>query len=176
VALNLRFWIEEWQRLKPNAFAAIHGHPWLILSQEPEGAIAPAQTARFNRSEFQKEELSLEALQPDMPTYPLRRRGSGERISVGRSRRNDIVVGSSSVSKLHAYFELRGDVWYLEDADSRNGTWVETLRLEPGVAVPLRDEATVWLAEVTCRFILPETMYSLLAEGAERLGARPPGL
>jgi hypothetical protein len=67
---------------------------------------------------------------------PLRKRPEAgksfsERISVGRARNNDVVLRSESVSKFHAWLRCdEGDVYYVGDASSRNGTRVN------GVALP----------------------------------------
>lgn len=42
-------------------------------------------------------------------------------VSVGRIEGNDIVLNHPSVSRRHARFELRGDVWWIVDLNSTNG-------------------------------------------------------
>ncbi len=74
-------------------------------------------------------------------------RGDGQepgRITVGRDKECDIVLSSSTVSKLHAWFEIdeNGTHW-VTDKGSRNGTRINGQRigidhaaaLEPGDAV-----------------------------------------
>jgi FHA domain len=46
----------------------------------------------------------------------------GDRISIGRSGDNDIVIkGDSSMSRSHALFERIGKTWYVKDLNSLNG-------------------------------------------------------
>lgn len=61
-------------------------------------------------------------------------------ITVGRTANNDLVVADVSVSRFHAFFELRDDGVALADAGSRNGTTIDGEKLEPrapAVHVPI---------------------------------------
>ena len=52
---------------------------------------------------------------------------SGMRVSIGRDRGSDVVVGSGVVSSHHALliFDLEKDAgWFLRDLDSKNGTYL----------------------------------------------------
>ena len=57
-------------------------------------------------------------------------RGSGESVRLtdrtrfGRSSENDVVLRSATVSRYHALFDNDGDDWYVEDANSSSGTFV----------------------------------------------------
>jgi pSer/pThr/pTyr-binding forkhead associated (FHA) protein len=48
----------------------------------------------------------------------------GERLTIGRSSQNDVVVKDSSVSRQHARLELLGTTWYVKDLNSLNGVEV----------------------------------------------------
>ena len=52
-----------------------------------------------------------------------------DRVSIGRSRTNDIILLSPQVSKLHAHFLRDGEAWDLRDVGSSNGTFVNGARL-----------------------------------------------
>lgn len=61
-----------------------------------------------------------------------------DHIIVGRSREADIVLRSSTVSKLHAWFDIALDGTHrVIDKGSRNGTRVNGQRLIPERAAPL---------------------------------------
>lgn len=61
-------------------------------------------------------------------------------ILVGRSRSNDITIRHLSVSKLHARLrELSMDGFVVEDASSRNGTFVGPNRVEGSATVRCGD-------------------------------------
>ena len=49
--------------------------------------------------------------------------------SIGRGKQNDIHLGHESVSASHASLLLKGDVWYLTDLHSANGTYVDGYRI-----------------------------------------------
>jgi two-component system, cell cycle response regulator len=48
----------------------------------------------------------------------------GGRVRVGRGADNTIVLEGDSVSRQHAYFEARAGSWWVVDAGSTNGTYV----------------------------------------------------
>ena len=60
-----------------------------------------------------------------------------DRIGVGRTRGTDIVLVSSEISKYHAYFSWEGDRWFITDAKSSNGTFIDGVRQQPMATVPL---------------------------------------
>jgi pSer/pThr/pTyr-binding forkhead associated (FHA) protein len=64
-------------------------------------------------------------------------------VSIGRGSQNDIVITDDSVSTMHARLEYRDGAWRITDLDSRNGTYVEGLRLAPEVPTPLAYGSTV---------------------------------
>jgi DNA-binding CsgD family transcriptional regulator len=49
----------------------------------------------------------------------------GERVTVGRTDSNDVVVADERVSRLHAAFERVAGEWLVRDLGSRNGTFVD---------------------------------------------------
>ncbi|MCM1506004.1 MAG: type VII secretion protein EssC [Ruminococcus flavefaciens] len=59
------------------------------------------------------------------------------KISIGRNTDNDIVLGELSVSGTHAVISRRENKWYLLDDNSRNGTYLNNVRLEPDTEYPL---------------------------------------
>ena len=52
-------------------------------------------------------------------------------VAVGRGESCDIQLSSQEVSKHHALFRASPDGWLIQDASSRNGTFVNHLRLTP---------------------------------------------
>ena len=70
---------------------------------------------------------------------------SGMRVSVGRDRGSDVVVGSGVVSSHHALLVSDGEKdagWFLRDLDSKNGTYLNgrkvlECRLEDGDVIRL---------------------------------------
>ncbi len=55
-----------------------------------------------------------------------------EMILVGRGKReNDYRIPTTQISRVHACIYLRGDGVYIEDRESTNGTFINSVRLEP---------------------------------------------
>ena len=65
-----------------------------------------------------------------------------DQITVGRGKTCDIVLGSPMVSRMHCRFLRKDGRWYLEDAGSTNGTYVNDCAAGPG-AVPLSESDLV---------------------------------
>lgn len=60
----------------------------------------------------------------------------GRRVTAGRGGACDLVVRDTTVSREHAAFVLRGDVWWVLDLGSTNGTRVNGLRAAEHPIVP----------------------------------------
>lgn len=60
---------------------------------------------------------------------------SKTRVTIGRSEDNDLVLANPHVSRLEAIIEQNGDTNTLIDK-SRNGVWVDNLRVEQSITLP----------------------------------------
>lgn len=105
-----------------------------------------------------------------------KRKGANEfanMITLGRAGNNDIALEVSSVSKFHAYFtkDPQDGQWYLHDAGSSNGTWIDGERLAASQGrAKLRDGAAIQLGpDARARFFQPQALLELLVPG----GAAP---
>ena len=75
----------------------------------------------------------------------------GERAVIGRDADAcDAVVLDETVSSVHAYVAWAGGAWWIEDADSRNGTFVDGARVARAAA--LTSGARVRVGAVTFVF------------------------
>ncbi len=75
-----------------------------------------------------------------------RRVALAARTLVGRSLGCELRIVDPQVSGEHAVLLWEGDAWTVRDLGSRNGTWVNGERLEPGGRRPLRKSDTVVFA------------------------------
>ena len=64
-------------------------------------------------------------------------------ITIGRTENNDVVLRHEEVSRFHAYVQEASGVLNLVDADSKNGTWVNGLRLMASKPQPLPPTASI---------------------------------
>lgn len=85
-------------------------------------------------------------------------------ITVGRIDKNDLVVDDTSVSRFHAYFQRndRTHKWWLTDADSKNGTFVEGQRLKASAKVELPVKARLRFGDVHMHFFEPDAFFMRL--------------
>lgn len=69
--------------------------------------------------------------------YPLRKRTTTfvDTILVGRASSNDIHIDDKTISKLHARIRLAERSFFVEDAGSRNGTFLDGERIVDRVEV-----------------------------------------
>lgn len=86
---------------------------------------------------------------------------SKDRITIGRSENNDIVLADTMVSRLHAVIEKRRGQYLLED-HSTNGTTLDEVRVEG--AQRMADECTVGIYPFTlrCNVFLDEVTQPLI--------------
>jgi hypothetical protein len=64
-------------------------------------------------------------------------------ITVGRSPDCDCLLGDPSVSRRHAELARDGDLWVLRDLGSRNGTWLNGVRVTGAAEVRPGDTVTL---------------------------------
>jgi pSer/pThr/pTyr-binding forkhead associated (FHA) protein len=65
-------------------------------------------------------------------TYPL-----VSKITLGREKENDIAVDDKMASRSHAVIQKIKENYYITDLESRNGTYVNNLRVDKGKYVKL---------------------------------------
>jgi hypothetical protein len=149
-------WYRDWfERRGRDAFQAEFNHPALVARENLETETeASFHTAFMSRTQF-LDELRKTASGP-ADDRPLIRAGEvrfvqkakgaafADRVGVGRARNADVWLPNPRVSKYHAYFTGSPETGYaLTDAESRNGTWVDGVKLTAREAVALADASEV---------------------------------
>lgn len=81
-------------------------------------------------------------------TYAIRARVA----RIGQAPQNDVVLDDDTVSSNHARLEYTEGAWRITDLQSRNGTYLDGTRVEPGVAMPIADGTPVAFGAVKLRF------------------------
>ena len=91
----------------------------------------------------------------DLEVFPLAKKAGAsfqDRITIGRTSNNDVVLNDTSVSRLHAYIRRDGQGWIVADAGSKNGSWLRGAQLDARreIALPSRavDQARRGRADV----------------------------
>jgi hypothetical protein len=156
-------------------FVAAHAQPFLLLCEEKTetkkswtfktqtvSAIS-ANVARLARQEDLK-------LSPELARYlvfPIAKGDNNpwpERVSLGRARNNDVVLGDTSVSKLHAHFKVgRKNEVFVSDAGSRNGTRVNGKAIDPGEPVKVRVGDAITFGRTTLTLINAEELWEMVS-------------
>jgi len=66
-----------------------------------------------------------------------------DQVLIGRGQDTQLMLANVSVSRHHAKIESKGDDYYIEDLDSRNGTVVNGSRIEQSTLLNSGDEIAV---------------------------------
>ena len=77
---------------------------------------------------------------------------TAEQMTIGRSRASGCIVADPSVSRAHAVVRFAGGRWWLRDAGSTNGTYVNDWRITGETEIRPGDE----VAFGAVRFVLAE--------------------
>ena len=106
----------------------------------------------------------VSAERTEMEIYPLAKKPGAsfpDRITIGRTSNNDVVIVDHSVSRLHAYVR-QGDSWIVADAGSKNGSWLDEARLDPRRETQLAPGAVLRLGDVSTTFYPAAELFDLL--------------
>lgn len=97
--------------------------------------------------------------------YPLIKKPAAafpEIITIGRTVQNDVVLANHSVSRLHMYVRYSDGQWWITDAGSKNGSWIEGQKLKARCEVKLSPMALVRVGELFLTFHLAADAYDAL--------------
>lgn len=101
----------------------------------------------------------------DLQIFPLSKKPGAsfpDRITIGRTTNNDVVIADSSISRLHAYVRREGAGWLVADAGSKNGSWVRGEALEPRREKSLPSRGLLKLGDVDLTFYTAHDLYAAL--------------
>jgi diguanylate cyclase (GGDEF)-like protein len=68
--------------------------------------------------------------------------------TLGRDSENEICLNESSVSRKHAKVYKDNDQYYVEDLQSKNGTWVNGSVIENGVRIPVQEGVPIAIGNI----------------------------
>ena len=101
----------------------------------------------------------------DIEVYPLAKKPGAsfpDRITIGRTPNNDIVIVDHSVSRLHSYLRHDGKQWVVADAGSKNGSWLDRSLLEPRKERLVMSKQTLRIGDVDLVFFTAADLYTAL--------------
>jgi pSer/pThr/pTyr-binding forkhead associated (FHA) protein len=166
----LRHFVSEVQSRSEREFTRLEPHPFLIHSSSHGGPMKPLDTT----GGFTIDRLVLESRGPGSGPVNLgetfhaavvktRRVMSDDgRITVGLSSTCDVVINDQSLSKLHAWFGVRGDTWRIWDNASVAGTQVNGVSVAAMGSTALETGDRIGLGYVEVVFLLPDAFYNLV--------------
>lgn len=142
-------------RIRPEVARARAGaETTLTLDDEPDAA-APLLDVTLPRSLEPGAGIELEI-------FPLLKKPGAsfpDRITIGRTPNNDVVIADGSVSRLHAYVRRAGNGWLVADAGSKNGSWLSGSQLEARRERPLISRAVLRIGDVDVTFLVAADLY-----------------
>jgi hypothetical protein len=112
------------------------------LAQFPEPGPYAAGTA-----------LLVQALGPDQAARQAELPAGG--LAVGRGQENDLVLNDPSVSRRHARIQVEGGQVQVIDLNSNNGTFIDDIRLLPGLPEQWKPEAILRIGDTFLRLVPP---------------------
>ena len=124
--------------------------PWSDMTGAPASSAhqhasnrddAPGSTRRLRLEAIAGPPIDQITINPATPTV------------VGRSSNVDRQLADKTISRRHCQFLKRGTNWLLTDLESRHGTFLNGVRLDPGQPVPLNDGDLVRIGPWTLRVI-----------------------
>ncbi len=149
-------------------FLEQYKHPFLVLIKRfTDVSVSNTDFETTNLRVPNLKELGALAtgrkLEHTAPVYDLIKRDGANpyaaMITVGRVDNCDIVIRSSGISKFHAYFmtnPTKPGQYDLYDADSSNGTTLNSAKLEPKKRAQIENNDIIELgSDVILRFYLP---------------------
>jgi hypothetical protein len=143
VTLARDFWADE------RRFRQRFDHGWLVWSvgrPSESPIVAPTMTLGGNDGKAKSgDPLALPIVKGKASVFPMG-------ITIGRTENNDVVLRHEQVSRFHAYVQDLVEGPALVDADSKNGTWVNGLKLLPSKPQPLPPTAVVRFGELQVRY------------------------
>ncbi|MQA89089.1 MAG: FHA domain-containing protein [Gemmatimonas sp.] len=77
-------------------------------------------------------------------------------VTIGQGAHNEVRIDDDTVSTRHARLEYDAGAWKVTDLDSRNGTYLEGVRLAPSTPTPIDSGTVLGIGAVKLRFQINE--------------------
>jgi hypothetical protein len=136
----------ELESLGRDEFANRHGR-WFLVLTAPDALDSFADFVNTASRDSQDILSGKGSDLDEVDIFPLLPKG-GREVTIGREGA-DVVLPSGKISKLHAVFAMGGGLPSLSDPGSKNGTWINGMKLAVGHAVPVDVGDTIQFASVS---------------------------
>ena len=159
------------KQLNKNDFIKKFNYPFLIFDKDQGNGQTDAHgfnTKTVDPAQFESYMRKTLMRTVSSKIHKLVKRGSDSfegKINIGRTPNCDVILNNKAISKFHAFISkniLTGS-YYITDADSTNGTYVNDIKLTPREKNTLYDGDIISFGkQVTISFYTPEGCYGML--------------
>ncbi len=170
--ISLLNYVRLRESMSREEFLREHNYPVLVQQRGPdeeqEGDIFSTVTLTQQLKDGKITPQSLNMKPEQGMILPVAKQNSSlfeGMINVGRTVNNDVVLDIAGVSKFHAYFSRSssGSDFFLTDANSKNGAFIERRQLRPHAQTKLKDGDRVCFAgQLEFTFYSPERFHEML--------------
>ena len=165
----------ELEKIGEKAFRQKYSHPFLVEVYRPQDDFEDdddAQTGEVPVVDF-SQEVSKWMIMKAIAVAKPNRDVSEFRVTVGRSKSNNIVLRGSKISKCHAAFYRDNEHWQLMDLGSVNGTAVNGNRLQNNQKARIKSKDVISFWRYTFEFHEASSFIKFLLMVVLRKGLRP---
>jgi hypothetical protein len=170
MAETLLLWFNRFTDDPTKVKARLNGRPVLMYEPAEEPSIASGEDDDYV---FKTQSgISVPAIGGGDPMAAVvektKENAFKQRVTIGRTSNNDIVLEDNSVSRFHAYLEQAEDgEWGLVDAGSRNGSFVGGRRLSVRTRVALLNGNSVRIGAVQLTYFSAGGFLEMLKRRAD---------
>ncbi len=142
-------------------FVRAHPHDWLLW--EPGGWNAPGPTTR--KLTPITEGTPLPHTSGEALALALEIKADTTQLTLGRGPNVDAVIAEGTLSQIHLLFMIAPGGWTVRDANSRNGTWLDRVKLLPGQPMELKNGSRIKAAQVALTWYTPQGLLNRIKGG-----------
>lgn len=121
-----------------------YNHPYLLINESLKERVTTNVTPIVESIFINTDILSNFAL-PSTRAIPIKKcyRNISNGVIVGCKESCDILIARHEISGMHAALHSIGDIWYIEDLGSLNGTWINNERIDGGDLIKLQSQQMI---------------------------------
>lgn len=82
------------------------------------------------------------------PTQTFSHLTEGQELKIGRSETCDFVIPKDDLSREHCLFEIKNGEYFITDLGSKNGIYIDRIKIKPNVPVKVTESSLIVLANI----------------------------